>query len=202
MPDPEAPPSTGATPPTSLSRKQVHLLVALLLFLSNVPLAVLVWLWPDRADLEAPHRISLFAWSLTISPERRILLCVAFCGLLGGSIRMLLRIRGDFTSPHVTPRYIPWYLLTPPIGAILATGFYLVVRGGFLASGTSAENVNIFAFGGTAVLVGLFAEVATGRMEAAFSGAFAPGRDHAEPARQDDVPAARPPGEAGNRTAP
>lgn len=156
-----------------LRRGQVYLLVGVLLLLSNVPLACLIWLWPDRTELTGPDQVTLFWWSLTVSPEHRILLCVAFCGLLGGSIRMLLRIRGDFTSPDVSLRYVPWYFLTPPIGAILATGFYLVVRGGFLASGTSTDNVNVFAFGGTGVLVGLFAEIATDRLEAAFSGAFA-----------------------------
>lgn len=166
-----------------LSRKQVYLLVGLLLLLSNVPLACLIWLWPDRTDLAGPHEVSLFEWSFILSPERRILLCVAFCGLLGGSIRMLLRIRGDFTSPNVSPRYVPWYFLTPPIGAILAVGFYLVVRGGFLASGTSTDNVNVFAFGGTGVLVGLFAEIATDRLEAAFSGAFA-SRSQLQPERE------------------
>ncbi|MFC6019215.1 hypothetical protein ACFP2T_23770 [Plantactinospora solaniradicis] len=156
-----------------MPQRQVYGLVALLLMLSNVPLVCLVVLWPEPADLAGPSRLHLLNWSSgTISPEQRILLCVAFCGLLGGSIRMLLRIRGDFTSPQVESRYIPWYFLTPPIGAILAVGFYLVVRGGFLASGTSVENVNVFAFGGTGVLVGLFAEVAADRLEGAFSGGF------------------------------
>jgi hypothetical protein len=162
----EAPASVG------LSRWQVYGLVALLLVLSNVPLACLVVLWPEKADLTGPSRIRLPGWSWTIPPEHRILLCVAFCGLLGGSIRMLLRIRGDFTSPQPESLYIPWYFLTPPIGAILAVGFYLVVRGGFLASGTSVEDVNVFAFGGTGVLVGMFAEAATERLEGAFTSAF------------------------------
>ena len=85
---------------------------------------------------------------------------------------MLLRIRGDFTSPEVRKWNVPWYFLTPPIGAILALGFYLVARGGFFAAPTSAENVNVFAFAGTGVLVGLFAEVATNRLESAFGSAF------------------------------
>ena len=163
----------GVAPASAgLSRWQVYGLVALLLVLSIVPLACLVVLWPEKADLAGPSRIRLLGWSWTIPPEHRILLCVAFCGLLGGSIRMLLRIRGDFTSPHVESLYLPWYFLTPPIGAILAVGFYLVVRGGFLASGTSVEDVNVFAFGGTGVLVGMFAEAATERLEGAFNGAF------------------------------
>ncbi|MET7980091.1 hypothetical protein ABZW44_45415 [Streptomyces mirabilis] len=156
----------------NLPRWHVYGLVALLLLLSNVPLVCLIVLWPEPADLAGPTRLHLLSWSWTVSPERRILLCVAFCGLLGGSIRMLLRIRGDFTSPEVRKWYVPWYFLTPPIGAILALGFYLVVRGGFFAAPTSAENVNVFAFGGTGVLVGLFAEVATDRLEGAFGGAF------------------------------
>ena len=176
----EAPASAG------LSRWQVYGLVALLLVLSNVPLACLVVLWPEQADLTRPSRIRLLDWSWTVSPEQRILLCVAFCGLLGGSIRMLLRIRGDFTSPQVGSLYVPWYFLTPPIGAILAVAFYLVVRGGFLASGTSAQDVNLFAFGGTGVLVGMFAEAATDRLEGAFTSAFSTRRrqppEHEEPA--------------------
>jgi hypothetical protein len=44
----EAPASAG------LSRWQVYWLVALLLVLSNVPLACLVVLWPEKADLAGP----------------------------------------------------------------------------------------------------------------------------------------------------
>ena len=167
----------GETPASAgrLRRRHIYGLVALLLLLSNVPLVCLVALWPERADLAGPSRFRLFEWTWTLTPERRILLCVAFCGLLGGSIRMLLRIRREFVSQHVVSWYIPWYFLTPPIGAILAVGFYLVVRGGFFASG-SVENVNVFAFGGTGVLVGLFAEVAIARLESAFSSMF-PERD-------------------------
>lgn len=174
-----------------MGRRQVYLLVVVLVLLSNVPLACLIWLWPDGTDLTDPHPVSLFWWSFTISPERQILLCVAFCGLLGGSIRMLLRIRGDFTSLNVSHRYVPWYFLTPPIGAILAMGFYLVVRGGFLASGTSTDNVNVFAFGGTGVLVGLFAESAINRLEMAFSGAVAGRQEQPRPSagRSDETPA-------------
>ena len=179
----------GAPASAGLSRRQVYGLVALLLVLSNVPLACLVVLWPERADLTAPSRIHLPGWSWIISPEHRILLCVAFCGLLGGSIRMLLRIRGDVTSPQVESLYIPWYFLTPPIGAILAVGFYLVVRGGFLASGTSVENVNVFAFGGTGVLVGMFAEVATDRLEGAFTSAFSTRRRQPPEPSEHQVPA-------------
>ena len=161
-------------------------LVAVLLLLSNVPLVCLVVLWPERADLTSASRLRLVDWTWNISPERRILLCVAFCGLLGGSIRMLLRIREEVTSRHVETRLIPWAFLTPPIGAILAVGFYLVVRGGFLASGTSVENINVFAFGGTAVLVGVFAEVAIDRLESAFNSAFSARHRTPDPPERDE----------------
>jgi len=59
---------------------------------------------------------------------------------------------------------MPWYFLTPPTGATLAIAFYLVVRGGFLASGTSAADVNLFAFAGIGVLVRLFADLATSKL--------------------------------------
>ncbi len=174
--------------PGDLRRWQVYGLVLLLLVLSNVPLVCLVALWPGQADLTRPSQFSMLGWSWIIPPEQRILLCVAFCGLLGGSIRMLLRVRGDFTSQHVDPIRIPWYFLTPPIGAILAVGFYLVVRGGFLTSGTSVENVNVFAFGGTGVLVGLFAEVATDRLEGAFGSLLPKRRQPPESPEHQETP--------------
>ncbi|MDT0570327.1 hypothetical protein RM704_23135 [Streptomyces sp. DSM 3412] len=177
----------GESPTTDLRRWKVGGLVALLLLLSNVPLVCLVILWPESAELTKPGRIHVLDWSWTLSPERRILLCVAFCGLLGCSIRMLLRIRGDFASPDDRSWDIPWCFLTPPIGAILALGFYLVIRGGFFAAPTAAESVNLFAFGGTGVLVGLFAESATERLEGAFSGAFSgAGRQSPEPSHRDE----------------
>jgi hypothetical protein len=155
-----------------LNRAQVYGLVALLLALSNVPLAFLIWLWPDLNDLGAVRTVMLLGLAVTISPEQRVLLIVAFCGLLGGSIRLLLRIRNEFSVYRVSGRYVPWYFLTPPIGAILAVGFYFAVRGGFFANTTSVRDVNIFAFAATGVLVGLFAEASVARLEGAFVGAF------------------------------
>lgn len=76
----------------------------------------------------------------------------------------------------MTRQHTAWYFLTPPTGAILAVAFYLVVRGGFFASGTSAEDVNVFAFAGIGVLVGLFVNVAIGQLEEVFRAAF-PGQE-------------------------
>ncbi|MEJ3655915.1 hypothetical protein WEH80_23380 [Actinomycetes bacterium KLBMP 9759] len=165
--------SQGAPEPLAhLRRRYLYPLVVLLLFLSNVPLAFIIWLWPGVAELQAAHDVHLLGLVMSVSPEQRILLIVAFCGLLGGSIRLLLRIRNEFSSDRVSALYIPWYFLTPPIGAILAVGFYFVVRGGFFSNTTSAQDVNLFAFAGTGVLVGLFAESAVERLEGAFFGAF------------------------------
>lgn len=169
----------------ALSRRQVYLLVLILLFLSNVPLGCLIWLWPENGDLGRSPEMSLGWWRFTLSPDHRVLLCVAFCGLLGGSIRMLMSFRDD-SEVAVSKDRLPWYFLTPPLGAILSVGFYLVVRGGFFASSTSVSDVNVFAFGGTGVLVGIFAEAATHSLEGAFAGAFS-GRP--DPPRQPQAPA-------------
>jgi hypothetical protein len=158
--------------PFGLSRRQVYILVAVLLALSNVPLACMIWLWPGPDDLTSAQSPPLLSRAVTIAPEQRILLVVAFSGLLGGSIQLLLRIREEFSSMRVSRRYIAWYFLTPPTGAVLAVAFYLVVRGGFFASGTSAEDVNVFAFAGIGVLVGLFADLAIRRLEEVFKAAF------------------------------
>ena len=71
----------------ALSRTQIYLPVLVLLFLSNVPLAFLIWLWPEDCDLDGSHDLWLPGPDMTISPEHQVLLCIAFCGLLGGSIQ-------------------------------------------------------------------------------------------------------------------
>lgn len=87
--------------PSAPSRGQVYILVAFLLALSNVPLVCMIWLWPDSDDLSSPQSLPFLSPSVTISPEQRILLLVAFSGLLGGSIRMLLTIVDEFReNPH------------------------------------------------------------------------------------------------------
>jgi len=53
------------------------------------------------------------------------------------------------------------------------------VRGGFLASGTSAADVNLFAFAGIDVLVRLFADLATSKLEKAFNTVY-PNRSQKE----------------------
>lgn len=90
--------------PSGLSRRQVYILVAVLLALSNVPLAGMIWLWPGTDDLTSAQSPPLLSRSVTIAPEQRILLVVAFSGLLGGSIQMLLRIRDEFSSTRVSRR--------------------------------------------------------------------------------------------------
>lgn len=185
-PPPDSQTSQVDDKPENLSQPLAASLALILLFLSNVPLAFLIWLWPEPRDLDAPRQIQFLWCSMTMSPEQQILLVVTFCGLLGGSIQMLLRVREDFKSGHLYRKDVVWYFLTPPIGAILAVAFYLVVRGGFFASGTSVKDVNVFAFGGIGVLVGLFADVATQRLELIFEAAY-PSPDPKD--RRDSRPA-------------
>ena len=150
--------------------------------MANVPALFMIWLWPGPDDLARSQPLALGGWSpLSISPEQRVLLVVGFSGLLGGSIQTLLRFREEFKAgPAELDRWrMPWYFLTPPTGAILAIAFYLVVRGGFLASGTSAADVNLFAFAGIDVLVRLFADLATSKLEKAFNTVY-PNRSQKE----------------------
>jgi hypothetical protein len=127
------PPPVDGAPPLDdehpLRFRSVLGLVALLLILSSVPLVALIIIWPEGGDIGKARTLSTFGASWTLSPEQQILATVGLCGLLGGSIRMLLRIQREFVAPPVRRQFIPWYFLTPPIGAILAVAFYLVVVG-------------------------------------------------------------------------
>ena len=75
------------------------------------------------------------------------------------------------------------YILLPFNGALLATVFYLIVRGGFMPQ-SNLPSTNTFAFAALGALVGLFSEEATLKLKQIAATVFTktePGKDTAAP---------------------
>jgi hypothetical protein len=88
--------------------------------------------------------------------ERRLALIVILCGAIGG---FLYAIRSFFWYVGIrklVQSWIPIYVFAPFTSALLATIFYLVVRGGFFSGNSTVSDTSPYMFAAFGALVGLF----------------------------------------------
>ena len=122
-------------------------------------------------------------WSPVISEDLRLLLLVLFAGTLGSCVYALKSI-GDFIGTRIlNESWFTYYFIQPFEGAGVATIFYFLIRGGFLA-GTSADlkSVNPFGLCAVAALVGVFSDLAFMKLREIFNTLFKP-----DDARNDKI---------------
>jgi hypothetical protein len=104
--------------------------------------------------------------------DSRLLIIVMLAGALGSFIHAATSF-GDFVgNKRLTTNWLWWYILKPFIGTVLAVIFYLVVRGGFLAGDTQAENINLYGVTALACMVGMFSKQATDKLSEVFDTMF------------------------------
>jgi hypothetical protein len=119
-----------------------------------------------------PECVHLWWMWLVLWQEERLLLIVLLAGALGS----LLYTVGSFTKyagiRKLVLSWVPWYILTPFVGAFLAAVFYLTIRGGFFSSNASVSSTSPFGFAGLAALVGMFSRQATEKLRKIFDALF------------------------------
>jgi len=116
-----------------------------------------------------------FWWSPVIDQELRLLLLVLFAGTLGSCV-YALKSMGDFIGTRIlNESWFTFYFIQPFEGAGVATIFYFLVRGGFLA-GTAADlkSLNPFGLCAVAALVGVFSDLAFMKLHEIFNTLFKP----------------------------
>lgn len=102
----------------------------------------------------------------------RLLMIVMVAGALGSFIHTATSF-GDFVGNNkLSSNWIWWYILRPFIGTVLAAIFYLVVRGGFLSSGSQAGHINLYGIVALAGMVGMFSKQATDKLGEVFDTLF------------------------------
>lgn len=116
-----------------------------------------------RTPLPDPEKISFFAGRFQpyIYAETRLLLIVMLAGCLGSLMHSLRSLYWYTGNREMVWSWVAFYMLLPFTGAILATIFYFVVRGGFFSPQASFEQTSPFGFAALSALVGLFSPQAT-----------------------------------------
>jgi len=97
-------------------------------------------------------------WAFSISDGRRLLLIVVLAGALGGQVRSLRSFAWYVGNKELKRSWLPQYILTPFVGAILAIVSYFIIRGAFCPANSTVQQINVYGFAGLATLVGIASE--------------------------------------------
>jgi hypothetical protein len=156
--------------------------------------------WPyeftDKLWMRQPNEV-LFCGLLTIptSAEIRLLVLMLCAGALGAMVHALQSFADFHGNRQLAKSWMPWYLLRPFVGALMALIFYLLLRGGLVtgvltgAAGEDATHtaVRVFGLTGAAALIGMFSDLAALKIKDVFTTLFA------APVKQRSDPLVTPP---------
>jgi hypothetical protein len=105
-----------------------------------------------------------------LNPERGLMLLALLAGILGSFLHAAQSFAAYVGNRQLKTSWVWWYVMRPPIGAVLGLVFYFVVRAGFLtASTTSVSPYGVVTFG---ALAGWFSKQATDKLAELFETLF------------------------------
>ncbi len=88
--------------------------------------------------------------------EQRLFLIVVLAGALGATIHALRSLAWYIGNRQLVYSWLAYYLALPLVGSLLATAFYLIIRGGFFSPQTNVQDTSLFGFAAMAVIIGMF----------------------------------------------
>jgi hypothetical protein len=182
------PSDSMATTPLPVSLTGILVLMTYLVALSILLVYGLLAFWPP-SDLDSTtSSITFLEWDFAIQNEVRLLTVVALAGAMGSQIHALRSFFWYVGNRNLKWSWIPMYLMLPFTGAILGIIFYLVIRAGFFAPGTNAEQASPWGVTATAALVGMFSQQAVLKLKEVADTLFSkpPGGADSTPQQQTD----------------
>jgi len=132
---------------------------------------------------QAPWTVDFLWDTYTLTTNTALFLIVMCCGSLGSLLHALRSFYWYTGNRKLIWSWVSMYILLPFSGALLATVFYLIVRGGFMPQ-QNLGSANTFAFAALGALVGLFSEEATLKLKQIAATVFTAaetGKDSAAP---------------------
>lgn len=129
----------------------------------------------------------------SIGPEVGLLSVMVLSGVLGACVYSLYAIAlhlGSYEDFDFS--WTAWYLTRPWIGAGLAFGVYVLIRGGVLTMG-SIGSVSLLGLAGISVLVGLFTEQVMHKLNDLADTLFGPAPEDTSGAKQTNPKPQQPP---------
>lgn len=112
-----------------------------------------------------PTCATLFGTSFVLWAEHRLLAIVVICGALGGLLHGLRSLGWYIGNRALKRSWLPYYVMLPLIGSILALAFYVVLRGGLISPSAAVSDTSAFGIAAVAVLVGMFSTPATLKLQ-------------------------------------
>jgi len=155
---------------------KASLLLGYLLAMTAFSMYVVARLWAAEPIAQQaagdPH---LFGRESPVSQELRLLLLVLVTGALGSSVYALKSLADYIGECKLQESWFTFYLVQPWEGAGIAFIFYVVLRGGFFAGVNSDfKTVNAYGLSAMAALVGIFSDIAFGKLREVFEIMFKP----------------------------
>jgi len=154
-------------------------IVILGVLLAAIALFALYGLWafwphPPPATRPAPPtaKFSYFNWQLTLTRDQQFFVIVALAGVIGAMLHGLRSLSRYIGERYLFRSWIPYYILLPLVGAILATIVYLVLRAGLLPGASASSQPDPYGISAIAALVGLFSAQAAEKLKAVFETLF------------------------------
>jgi len=157
-------------------------LLLLYLFLKFWPADVTGGNWKPQANQELIFGLL----SVETSGEIRLFVLVLCAGALGAMLHAVQSFVDFHGNRQLVRSWLPWYLLRPFNGALLALVFYMLVEGGLVAEGMKGGNAQtaakLYTLTGAAALIGMFSELATIKLKDVFTALVAnPVKQRADP---------------------
>ncbi len=190
-----APPASPPAPPTSGSgpgegpvpAAGIVVLAVLFVAMSVGLLYTIIQFWPPLAPATGAQTssgsgVNYFGFGFSVPEEARIFVVIVAAGAVGGAIHTLRSLMMFVGTRKLVWSWVLMYCLLPVIGALLATIFYVVLRGGLLTVQTPSATLNIYGFAAVGALVGLFSEQAAAKLKDVFSAMFSPAEKATDPA--------------------
>lgn len=181
VPQAQAEPGRARPPRTNIGGSAVSVpgVVILGALIAAVSLFALYGLWrfwpaPPPATGSAPPtaKFSYFNWQVSLTRDQQFFVIVALGGVIGAMLHGLRSLSRYVGERYLFRSWIPYYILLPLVGGILATIVYLVLRAGLLPGATSSSQPDPYGITAIAALVGLFSAQAAEKLKAVFETLF------------------------------
>jgi IPT/TIG domain len=154
-------------------------IVILSVFMSAVALLALYGLWrfwpaasPTSGSPPATAKFSYFGWNVTLTRDQQFFVVTAFAGVIGAMLHGLRSMSTYVGERYLFRSWIPYYILLPIVGGLLATIVYLVLRAGLLPGAGTSSQPDPYGITAVGALVGLFSAQAAEKLKAVFETLF------------------------------
>lgn len=146
--------------------------------------------WPPTAvDGITPAAAPVFLGAtIPMTRDQNLLLIVAILGGLGAILHVMRSFFRYAGERGLVWSWIPSYVLTPFVGAVIAVIAYVLLRAG-LIGGTGSEEGNTWGFASIAALVGLFSAQATSKLKDIFETVLTPTEKGSDAIQAETPPA-------------